>query len=158
MYNVRLQRITDQLERTQVGPVHRGLKHDPHLMPQLEKEALDDVAMDIELADDDKPILCVMVSYARRTVTHSAWKQVPHRRSIRPPAVGKGPRETCLRSGKSTSGACTASGCSRRVQNWNAGPQSPSVFQIRHLDQSRLSKARAVHYCDIGHTTSGVRP
>jgi len=40
MYNVRLQRITDQLERT-----------------QLEKEALDDVAMDIELADDDKPIL-----------------------------------------------------------------------------------------------------
>jgi len=40
MYNTRLQRITDQLEKT-----------------KLEKEALDDVSMDIELADDDKPVL-----------------------------------------------------------------------------------------------------
>jgi len=39
-YNIRLQRITDQLEKA-----------------QLQKEALDDVAVDIELADDEKPIL-----------------------------------------------------------------------------------------------------
>jgi len=39
-YNIRLQRITDRLEKT-----------------QLEKEALDDVAVDIELADDERPVL-----------------------------------------------------------------------------------------------------
>jgi len=39
-YNDRLQRLTEHLQKT-----------------QLEKDALDDVAMDIELADDEKPVL-----------------------------------------------------------------------------------------------------
>jgi hypothetical protein len=58
-YNIRLQRITDQLEKTQVGHLHQILCSTLLLKKQLEKEALDDVAMDIELADDEKPVMCV---------------------------------------------------------------------------------------------------
>lgn len=86
-------------------------------MKQLEKEALDDVAVDIELADDEKPILYVVrFRTSTRIVVHSTvrfWKQVPRRRSICPSAIGKGPRETHRRSRESPGRALRAATRSR---------------------------------------------
>ena len=95
--------------------------------------------MDIELADDEKPVLCVRIRASACNMIQF-WKQVPRGRSIRPPAVGKGPRETRLRSRKSPGRVLTATGRSRGVQIRHAGSQSPFVFKVWQFNQSRLSK------------------
>ena len=108
------------------------------LRAQAEKEALDDISMELELADEDEAVMCVHhLPPCPAPCPNAIARQVQDRGSFHPPPPlprGQASREGPCADQRRTRAADIERGAVRKLDE---GPQGDAILQVRARNQSR---------------------